>query len=71
MATLPVSNLVNVQVNLTATPGQAQSLSNILIVGSSDVIDVTQRIRTYSTLSQVATDFGTSAPEYFAANLSI
>ena len=68
MATLPVSNLVNVQVNLTATPGQAQSLSNILIVGSSDVIDVTQRIRTYSTLSQVATDFGTSAPEYFAAN---
>ena len=67
MAQLPVSNLVSVQVNLAASPAQSQSLSNILILGSSDVIDVTQRIRTYSTESAVATDFGTTAPEFLAA----
>ena len=64
---LPVSSLVNVSVNLSSSPAQAQSLSNLLILGDSDIIDVTQRMRTYSTLAAVATDFGTSAPEYQAA----
>lgn len=67
MATLPVSSLVNVSINLGAGAAQSQNLSSILILGSSDVIDVTQRIRKYSTLSAVATDFGTTAPEYKAA----
>jgi len=67
LAQLPVSDLVSVQINLASLPAQAQNLSNILILGSSDVIDVTQRIRTYSSLSGVASDFGTSAPEYLAA----
>lgn len=67
MAFLPVSSLVNVSVNLASAPAQAQSLSNILILGTSDVIDITSRARTYSTLSAVATDFGTTAPEYLAA----
>jgi hypothetical protein len=64
---LPVSSLVNVSVNLAAQPATAQNLTNLLIVGSSDVIDTTQRIRIYDTLTSVATDFGTSAPEYHAA----
>ena len=67
LAQLPVSDLVSVQVNLASLPAQAQNLSNLLILGSSDVIDVTQRIRTYSSLAGVASDFGTSAPEYLAA----
>lgn len=66
-AQLPVSSLVNVSVNLASAPAQAQSLSNLLIMGSSDVIDTYQRIRTYSTLGSVATDFGSTAPEYLAA----
>lgn len=68
MAQLPVSSLVNVSVNLASAPAQAQSLSNLLILGSSDVLDTTQRMRTYSTLASVATDFGTTAPEYLAAS---
>lgn len=67
MSKLPVSSLVNVSVNLASAPAQAQSLSNLLILGSSDIIDVTQRLRTYSTLAGVAIDFGTTAPEYLAA----
>lgn len=67
MSQLPVSSLINVSVNLASTPAQAQNISNILIMGSSDVIDVFQRNRTYSTLSALGTDFGTSAPEYLAA----
>ena len=64
---LPVSGLVNVQVNLASAPAQAQSLSNLLVLGSSDVIDVQQRMRPYSTLTAVSTDFGATAPEYLAA----
>lgn len=64
---LPVSGLVNVQVNLAALPAQAQSLSDLLVLGSSDVIDTQERLRIYQTLSSVATDFGTTAPEYLAA----
>lgn len=67
MAKLPVSNLVNVQINLASAPAQIQNLSNVLILGSSDVIDMTERRRVYSTLTSVASDFGSSAPEYLAA----
>jgi len=67
MTNLPVSNLVNVEVNLGPTPAQAQSLSNLLVLGSSGVIDTTQRVRSYSTLTAVEADFGTTTPEYFAA----
>lgn len=66
-AQLPVSSLVSVSVNLASAPAQAQSLSNLLIMGSSDIIDTFQRLRTYSTLGSVATDFGNTAPEYLAA----
>jgi len=67
--TLPISRLINVQVNLTATAAQAQNFNSLLILGNSSVIDVVSRMRTYSTLTQVSTDFGTSAPEYLAAAL--
>lgn len=65
--TIPVSDLVNVQINLGAISAQAQNLNNLLVLGSSGVIDSVQRYREYSTLSAVAADFGTTAPEYLAA----
>ena len=67
MSQLPVSGLINVSINLASAPAQAQSLSNMMIFGSSDVIDTFQRYRQYATLNAVATDFGTLAPEYLAA----
>jgi hypothetical protein len=67
MSKLPVSRVVNAQVNLSPAGAQSQSLSDMLVLGNSDVIDIVERMRVYPTLAAVATDFGTSAPEYFAA----
>lgn len=66
---LPVSRIVNVGVILTPAGAQSQSLSDMLILGTSDVIDPLERMRTYSDVASIATDFGTSAPEYRAALL--
>jgi hypothetical protein len=66
-AKLPVSNLVKVSINLASTPAQAQSLSNLLVLGTSDVIDTYQRIRSYSTLAAVVADFGAFSEEYYSA----
>ena len=67
--TLPISRLINVGVTLSPQAAQGQNLNALLILGISDVIDVVTRIRSYTTLAEVAADFGTSADEYLAAAL--
>lgn len=69
MSQLPVSRLIRVTVNLAPAAAQAQDLSTLLVLGNSDIIDTVERIRTYASIAAVAADFGTSAPEYFAALL--
>lgn len=64
---LSTARLVNVTVNLAPIGAQFANVDSLLIVGSSNVIDVVQRYRSYSSISAVATDFGTTAPEYLAA----
>lgn len=64
---LPISRIVSVSVTLTQAGAQAQNLSNLLLLGSSNVIDPVERFRIYNTLSAIASDFGTSAPEYLGA----
>jgi Protein of unknown function (DUF3383) len=66
---LPISNLVNVQVLLSPLAIPPNGFGTLLIIGDSLVIDGSNRYRSYSTLAAVATDFGTSAPEYIAAAL--
>lgn len=66
---LPISRLVNVQVNLTPQAAQPQDIATLLVLGSSGVIDTTERVRTYFGIDAVAQDFGTTAPEYKAAAL--
>lgn len=67
---LAVSRLVNIAVSLTPQGAQAQNLNTLLILGSTaGVIDVSERYRVYNSLDAVAGDFGSSAPEYFAAAL--
>lgn len=65
--TLPVSSVVAVSLQLTPAGAQAQSLSNLLILGTSTIIDTVERFRSYSTLNAVAADFGTTVKEYLAA----
>lgn len=69
VAGLSVNNVVNVQVNLAPTAVPSRNFGALLIAGSSDVIDPVERIRLYTTIEGVTDDFGTSAPEYLAANL--
>lgn len=65
--TLPISRLITVGVNLTPKAAQAQNLSSLLILGPSSVIDTKSRMRSYGSLTSIATDFGVQAPEYLAA----
>lgn len=64
---IPVSNFVQVSVNLTPAAAQSQSLSDLLVMGSSTVIDTNERMRTYVSLANVLGDFGALAPEYLSA----
>lgn len=64
---LPVSNLINVAINLTPQAAQGANLNALLILGSSNVIDVSERMRSYGNIAAVTADFGTAAQEYLAA----
>lgn len=66
---LPVSRLVSVSVLLSALAAQAQDLSTLLVLSSDDVIDTVERVRTYTTLPDVAADFGTTGPIYESAKV--
>lgn len=69
MQTLAVSDVVSVQVVMSPKAAATRDFGALLILGSSPVVDVNERIRQYSSLDGVVADFGTSAPEYLAANL--
>lgn len=66
---LPVSRVVNVTVDMSPRAASARNFGALLIMGSSSVIDPLERMRSYSSIEEVATDFGTAAPEYQAATL--
>jgi hypothetical protein len=64
---LSVSDLVNVQVNVSPIAAQARGFGVLLIIGDSKVISAIERVRTYSSLTGVAADFALTDPEYKAA----
>lgn len=64
---LPVSRVISTSVTLTPAAAQSQSLSDLLLLGTSTIIDTVERSRTYASLKDVASDFGTLAQEYLAA----
>ena len=69
MQTLAVSDVVNVQIVMSPKAAATRDFGALLVLGSSPVIDLAERIRPYSSLEGVVSDFGTTAPEYAAANL--
>ena len=69
MTGLAVSRLINVSVNLSPSAAQFPSVTSSLCIGSSDVIDVLERWREYANIDEVAINFGTTAPEYYDAEL--
>lgn len=66
---LNVNRLVRVSTTLSPTATPRRGFGTLLIVGDSNVINGSERLRSYTDLESVATDFGTSAPEYLGAQL--
>jgi Protein of unknown function (DUF3383) len=69
MPGLSVSDVVRVDVNMAPLAVPVRNFGALCIAGSSDVIDISERIREYATLDEVATDFGSAAPEFLAAEV--
>lgn len=66
---LSVSRLVRVAINLSPLAAAQRSFGVLMIAGDSNVISGAERFRTYTSIEGVAADFGTTAPEYYAAAL--
>lgn len=69
MQGLPVSNIVNVTVNMAARAAQSRNFGSLLILGASNVIDAHELIRQYKSPDEILADFGIDSPEYKAAQL--
>jgi hypothetical protein len=66
---LSVSDVVNVQVNMSPVAVPLQNFGTLCIAGPSDTIDVVERLRVYATLDEVSADFSITDPEWLAADL--
>ena len=65
--TLPTSNVVNVSISLAALAAGPRSFGSLLILGTTTgVIDKIERMREYSTIAEVAEDFGCEVVQYGA-----
>lgn len=69
MSGLSVSAVVNVSIVMSPLAAAVRNFGSLLILGASDVIDTTERIRVYTSITDIGADYGTSAPEYLAAAL--
>lgn len=67
--TLPVSRLINVGVSIAPAGAVGRSFADLLILGDSNVISGLERIRAYGSFSDVAADFGSTTPEFLAAEV--
>lgn len=65
--TLPVSDVVNVKIEMSPTAAALRNFGACLIIGTSDVIDTQERIRAYSDITSIAQEFGVNSKEYLAA----
>lgn len=68
MSGLPISGIVDVNINAAAATGSITLGCNRgLIIGTSTVIGAEERVRSYNSLTEVAVDFAVLLPEYLAA----
>jgi hypothetical protein len=66
---LSVSRLVKVTVNLTPQAAAGRNFGILMLAGDTNVINGLERFRTYSSIEAVGLDFGTTDPEFLAAEL--
>ncbi|EHI3273888.1 TPA: DUF3383 family protein [Salmonella enterica subsp. enterica serovar Javiana] len=66
---LPVSGVVNVDVIIGPRAATGRNFGSLLILGTSTVIPVKERLRLYSSKEDIGSDFGVDSPEYEAATV--
>lgn len=66
---LSVNRLIRTSVLLSPLAASRRGFGILCIAGDSNIIDASERIRSYTDIAGVAADFGTTAPEYEAAGL--
>lgn len=64
-----ISDFVSVDVNISPLAIPYENFGLPLVIGDSGVIDTLQRVRLYSNITGVGQDFGSTAPEYLAAEV--
>ena len=64
---LPLSGIVNVDVNMSPTATTGRNFGSMLILGNATVIPLTERLRLYTGAADIAADFGVESSEYQAA----
>lgn len=69
MQTLSVDRVVKVQINLQPLASARRNFGVLLVVGTSPAVDQSERIRFYTGIDGIATDFGVESAEYAAAAL--
>jgi hypothetical protein len=69
MPGLSVNDVVSVIIQMSPVASPLRNFGSLLVLGDSNVIDTQTRYRLYTSLSSIGTDFGTTAPEYKAAQL--
>lgn len=66
---LPLNLVSDVRVTLAAKAAQGRNFGSMLILGTSTVIPVQERMRLYAGPEEIGKDFGVKSPEYEAATV--
>lgn len=69
MQTLAISGVVNVQIVMSPKAAATRNFGALLVLGSSPVVDIAERIREYDGIDGLLSDFGSTSQEYLATNL--
>src|SRR6185312_15757669 len=69
MPGLSVQDVVSVTIQMSPVASPLRNFGSLLVLGDSDIVDVQQRFRLYTTVAAVLADFGSNAPESAAAKL--
>jgi len=67
--TLSLDTIVDVEVLISPLSAPRSTFNQGLIIGSTDVIPTSERVRKYNTAAEVLADFALTDPEYIAASL--
>jgi len=69
MTTRSLDSIVDIQVLVSPLAAARSSFNQALIIGDTNVIPVSDRLRLYESAAEVLEDFALTDPEYIAANI--